>query len=57
MSVLKKIISIIFNPLTNLFKVDSHIEPESIDKKNIIIGILSVLIVAAVMTICYIFIF
>lgn len=57
MNVVKKIFSVIFNPLTYLFKIDSHLEPESIDKKHIIVGILSILATVAVMIICYMFIF
>ncbi len=57
MNILKKVISFIFNPLANLFKIDAHVEPDSIDKKHIIVGIISVLAVVGIMVICYMFIF
>mgnify|MGYP000077362122 CR=1 FL=1 len=52
MKTIKKIFSIIFNPLTNLFKIETSID----DKHHFFVWLLTLLCVVALMIVVYMFI-
>lgn len=56
MKVIKKIFSIIFNPLSNLFKIETSIDSSFFDKHHIFVGLLTLFCVIALMVVVYMFI-
>lgn len=53
MKVIKKIISIIFNPLNNVFFKGNDKVAEVFEKNNILIFLISLLISGAIFVLCY----
>lgn len=56
MKTIKKIFSIIFNPLTNLFKIETLIDSSFFDKHHFFVWLLTLLCVVALMIVVYMFI-
>lgn len=56
MKVIKKIFSIIFNHLTNLFKIETSIDSSFFDKHHIFVWIITFLCIVALMLVVYMFI-
>lgn len=56
MKIFKKILSIMFNPLTNLFKIETPIDSSFFDKHHIFVWLLTLACVVALMVVVYLFI-